>query len=558
MKRLATLAGLALASLIGAFAFTVPAHATAVTCTSPTTSGTNTYPMNYLWICNGNGTVTTGDVNAANGALGHLGGVAVGVDSDAKHSNRMANNNHYVYVFAKIDDFNGANKYCTVAGNKTSSPPVPPCPPASGAGSIPASAVGWTYTMDSGTTWQSVIFEDRLNAQSPVVYTNMGSTVAHEAGHQLDSIYGVLLNGSGFISTPGNTPATTNEFAFKLTGMKATFTGSVFTAGDTLTLSFKGQLLGSTVTITHNVVGGDTLTSIASDFASQINSNGSLTAMAINAHATSVAGVLSVTSNAALEYSDSTTGTGGHAATETITQSLYDFPAFDTLIACDSNSGIFSAQQDHAGAYICSSRANGTVGGTVTVNDLVGVTVTDTALPGGSKSVAYQVVTGDTTAKIAAGLAAKITADTDMINAGISAINVGSVVRISSGTGNATTYAPSLSMGATETLTGLTTTPTPGAGDTLAHSYSTNKYNSAVLMQAWPHYWTNVDFPLWTELFAEETAIIASQTGPGNNQTPIHYEGSGKFICTKNFVNALEKNGAVPGPTNFPYSTDCK
>ncbi|MBX9720849.1 MAG: LysM peptidoglycan-binding domain-containing protein [Candidatus Obscuribacterales bacterium] len=554
MKRLATLAGLTLASLIGAFAFTAPAHA-ATTCTSPTTGfSPNSYPQGFLYICESPGnTVAAGDVTAAKNALAKLGGVNAGANSNAKDTSHMATNNHYVYVFAKYADFiGGANQYCTASGNNTSSPPVPPCTPTSGTGSIPASAVGWTYTK-SGGIWQSIIFMDRINGLTSPIYTTTGNTVAHEAGHQLDSIYGTALYGTGHLASEEG-----NEFALKVTGMKVTFSGSVITPGNVLNLSFQGTQLSSPIVKTHTVAMGDTLSSIAADFVSKINSDSTLHSSPILSNATQSGNTVIVTSHAVLFYSNSSTGTGGHAPTTSMAQSNYDFPNFDTLVACTNNAGIFSQQLDHTGANICSSRINVTVSGTVTVGDTIIIQVNDNAMSTNPHSFAYQVVAGDTTAKIATGLSQAINGTFNMdhifTNAGITGLASGSVLRISSGTGNATT-AINASSGISETIT--ISSRTDGAGDTLSNTYSSHAFLDGTLRPAWDHDFTDVDSPLWAELFALETAIIANQTTPGNG-TPDHYLGSGNFICSKNFVNALEKNGAVPGAGNFPYSTDCQ
>ena len=147
--------------------------------------------------------------------------------------------------------------------------------------------------------------------------------------------------------------------------------------------------------------------------------------------------------------------------------SIYDWPAFDSKLACNAGTGVFSDHKDHNGTYICSSSEKATVGGTVHTGDIVAVTVTDTILGvNNPHSVGYAVMSTDTTtAKVAIGLANAINGDSILHTAGVTATVSGSVVTISSGT-NAS---------------------------------------------AWPHYFTNADSSLWAELFAEETAIVAGQ-----------------------------------------------
>ena len=65
----------------------------------------------------------------------------------------------------------------------------------------------------------------------------------------------------------------------------------------------------------------------------------------------------------------------------------------------------------------------------------------------------YTVQSGDTTSTIAAGLAAAITADTNLQTLGVNASSSSSLITIKSVSPNVTTYAQSTSGGATETIT---------------------------------------------------------------------------------------------------------
>lgn len=93
------------------------------------------------------------------------------------------------------------------------------------------------------------------------------------------------------------------------------------------------------------------------------------------------------------------------------------------------------------------------VGGTVTVGNVLTITIHDTALSGGVKSDSYTVVAGDTLAKIATGLANVINADAALAALGIKAYVNGAVLSLSTSPGNSTTFTGSTSVGATETLT---------------------------------------------------------------------------------------------------------
>ncbi len=91
-----------------------------------------------------------------------------------------------------------------------------------------------------------------------------------------------------------------------------------------------------------------------------------------------------------------------------------------------------------------------TVGGTVTAGNVVYVTTTNSALPGGSKTDSYTVATGNTINNIATNLASAISSDTDLQKIGVSASAASAVITITSA---ATTFSSSLSGGATETVT---------------------------------------------------------------------------------------------------------
>lgn len=91
--------------------------------------------------------------------------------------------------------------------------------------------------------------------------------------------------------------------------------------------------------------------------------------------------------------------------------------------------------------------------GTITAGNILTLTVTDSALPGGSKAINYTVVGGDTLSTIATKMAAAVTADTDMQNAGICASANAAIVSVKSSSPNVTSYGSSTSGGATTTIT---------------------------------------------------------------------------------------------------------
>ncbi|MBP9811354.1 hypothetical protein KBF38_23810 [bacterium] len=96
--------------------------------------------------------------------------------------------------------------------------------------------------------------------------------------------------------------------------------------------------------------------------------------------------------------------------------------------------------------------AAATIGGTVTAGNTVTLTVNDAALSGGTKSMVYTVVGGDTLTTIAAGLTALINADTDLIGIKVTATSDAAVILVSSDSVNQTSYTSSTSGGATVTI----------------------------------------------------------------------------------------------------------
>jgi len=94
-----------------------------------------------------------------------------------------------------------------------------------------------------------------------------------------------------------------------------------------------------------------------------------------------------------------------------------------------------------------------TVGGTITVSDVVSIIVHDSGLGGGQKTKSYTVQTGNQLYDVAAGLAAAINGDTEITDLGITAKVRGDIISLATAPGNATTFTSSTSGGATEAVT---------------------------------------------------------------------------------------------------------
>lgn len=532
MKKLLALAGLLVSAFAGSLAFTAPAHA-AFACTTPTVSG-GAYPQNYLWFCEDTAVAPLQALTKTQStdALRRLGNNSTSA-SDAK--TQMATNLHHVYIFKSYSDY---QNYCTANGNNGATPPVPKCFTFTDI----ANSQKWD---DSGTIkQQSIIIEDDVLAE---VKTNIGNTTGHEAGHQLDGIYGDV------IYTPADVDNYASkfgrEYAFKLTGETVTFTGSSTTPGTVLTLGFE-PATGSPITKSYTVIMGDTTTSIATTFQNLINADTGLQALGVTA--TSSGASVKVYSDTILKYTK--TGNG-------ITLSSYDWQEFITNVTpqCGRSQGIFKGFKDNNGNQICGSLQQGVVGGTSFINEFIYLEVTDASINGGAPhSVAGPVGAGLTTTQIAAGLATAINNDVTL-NPGspknITATSSGANVYITSSTGNMTTYSFHVS-GTHETFAASGGT-VAGSGEQPMNTYAGLR-NDQVLQQAWSYYFqpqTIGGNKYWAELFAEQSSIRAGQIMSGS-QTPDNWLGSGEFICSNKVVEKLGVGGALPVPTD--YATQCK
>lgn len=541
MKRLATLAGVVFASLIGTFAFTAPAHAT-FSCTTPTVSA-GAYPQGYLWYCEDPSDPTTqltaGTKTDSKDALQRLGNNSTAAD-DVK--SRMANNLHHVYIFKTYALYLA---YATTNGSNAATPPIPK--------EYTFSTIAESHKWDdSGTIkQQSIIIEDLVLANS--AHTNIGNTTAHEAGHQMDGIYGDVRYTPAAFDNYASIFG--RDYAFKLTGQTVTFTTSATVAGTVLNLGFE-PAGGSAIPLSHTTdPGGQTTNALALVFESKINNDTGLQALGVTAVASGA--TVKVYSNTILKYTSSATG---------ITKSSYDWQELltSTTPQCSRSQGLFNGFKDSSGNEICGSLQAGLVGGSSFAGEYVYVTITDNAINNGGfnfKTIPGPVGPGQTTTQIAAYVAAAINADTTLNPGGgvpqrFYATSSGANVYITSSTGNTTTYAFGVS-GTHETFVnqGINV---PGDGEKLANTYSGMR-SDQVLQTAWSYYFTPQTLPggtkLWTELFAEQAAIRSGMAKSGS-QTPDNWLGAGEFICSNKVVEKLGVTGQLPVAGD--YATQCK
>ena len=290
--------------------------------------------------------------------------------------------------------------------------------------------------------------------------------------------------------------------------------GGTLTVGDTLYLFVYGQ------NFSHTVASGDTLSSIASTFATQVNANSTLAADSITA--LSVGPVISFVSyaippagygvnlssgatetmtlgpvkddtnqtynyqynsighvtqsndpsNRTFSYSYASNGIDLQQITETQYSDNFLIGSWTynsqhrPLTYTDGSGQVTQYAYNSSGQLVSITDANSnvttltytgtssaTIGGSKTTGNTLTITVHDAGLSGGQKSKTYTVLSGDTLATIAAGLAALINGDSALQTIGVSASSASTLITLTSTSVNVTTYSESTSGGATETIT---------------------------------------------------------------------------------------------------------
>lgn len=127
-------------------------------------------------------------------------------------------------------------------------------------------------------------------------------------------------------------------------------------------------------------------------------------------------------------------------------------------VSASSTGAVISFESLTSATYGLSTSLNATVvlEATATAGDVITVTVHDSGLSGGQKSVSYTVVAGDTTDTIAQALKTAINADSDITTIGVTASNISgpehSRFALSSNSVNPTTYTTSMSANSSEKL----------------------------------------------------------------------------------------------------------
>jgi RHS repeat-associated protein len=214
--------------------------------------------------------------------------------------------------------------------------------------------------------------------------------------------------------------AASNRTALQQNSVNRVKLGGTVTAGNVLTITVKDpSLSGGNTAVNYTVVGGDTLSTIATKLAAALTADSSLLALGVNATANgSVMSIKSASPNITT-YAQSTSG----GATTTI------------VLGVTSN-------------FV----ENAVIGGTKTTGNILTIAVSDAAMSGGQTAINYTVLAGDTLTTMATGLKNAINANAGLTAAGITATSAGTAITIKSTSANATTYSQSVNSGATATI----------------------------------------------------------------------------------------------------------
>lgn len=233
-------------------------------------------------------------------------------------------------------------------------------------------------------------------------------------------IKSVSANNTTYTQSTSVGATETMAFGIYANGVENAAIGGTKTTSDTVTIvTHDAALSGGQESVTYTVLAGDTLTSITTGLKAAINADVNLQNLGVTA--TSAGTVVSITSTST-NYTSYTRSTSV-GATETIT------------LSANNNIPTIAA-----------------IGGTKTTGDVLTLSVFDPALSGGTESVTYAVLAGDTLTSIATGLKAAINADSNLQAIGVTATSASTNITIQSNSLNLTSYRKSTNAGATETI----------------------------------------------------------------------------------------------------------
>lgn len=334
-------------------------------------------------------------------------------------------------------------------------------------GALIPSEIGLEYTVQSGDSVDTIAeaFADLVNDNAVLQKLGVRADVAGAVVTIRHS--GPAGNFTG-LSAPTEGPA------------KITIGGTALT-GDELAAFFTGPDFGDGVLVTYATTTGQTDAQMATAFAAAITANAVLAALGISATASSA--VVELTIPADIE------------------------PVF-------------------VAAWVNTVAPTATIGGTPADLDVLNLTFTCAALPGGSHEVSVTLGASPTVDSAAAALAAAINADPVLIAAGIGASAASAVVTITypgtigqlrfseSVTGGSTitlsatpTETATVGTSATETITFSASALSGGSGPVIPYN-NFNWHKNGQTMGFWAGQPLFVDYPTLAALVAEGMAIV--------------------------------------------------
>lgn len=345
-----------------------------------------------------------------------------------------------------------------------------------------------TYTTVGGDTLTTiaeafaVLFNDDADAQSVGLRADV-------AGAVITFRWGGPIGNLSIVSSPVDQPSTitvggtalTNDalnvlfsgpaFAVVANAQETATVGGTVAPGNVTTLTFTNSgVSGLPVTLSYTAVGGDTPASVAAALVALAAANATLQAaefiifnngglitvrqpgaLGNNTVLTdSVQGSVTLTfgnggnmaggkgipgQTSVLITSATTTGQSATTMAANLATAINANPALTALAISGSASGAKITMTVPAAlepvsvtGWINTVAPKATITGSVVAGDVIGLTVTNVAIVGGSASVSYTALTGDTTTSIATGLKNAINASALLIAAGITASSSTNVV----------------------------------------------------------------------------------------------------------------------------------
>jgi len=266
---------------------------------------------------------------------------------------------------------------------------------------------------------QSVVYTVAAGDSLPTIAANLAATITADSNLQAIGVDAVS-NGTT-ITLRSKSPNITTYTASLSGGATETLTLGINNAVENMTIGGTAHagdvvqvivhdpaLSGGQTIVSYTVPASPTLNSIASGLATAINGGAGLSALGVSATPNNTVITVQSTSQNVTTYTGSVSGAG----------------ATTTLSLGQAVNGSVTAL----------------IGGSAGPGDTATLTVVDVGLSGGSKAIAYSVISGDTPTSIASGLAAAINVDSALQVIGVTAVSSGPKLTLTSVSTNATTY----------------------------------------------------------------------------------------------------------------------